>query len=148
MSEVVCESALKAYLNRVRTRLRSYREGRRRTVYKIVHDERHMSISWLTMENERGVRSLVWDEAISIKAFKRDLWAVDLICLEIELSDGNRMEVNEEMDGWDSLVQKLPEYLPGCTTFGNWFEIVASPAFKLNLTSIFERSLNPKALGD
>lgn len=140
--------ALKTYLNRARARRRSYREGRRGTVYKIAHDERHMSISWLTMENERGVTSLTWDEAISIKAFKRDLWAVDLICLEIELRGGNRIEVNEEMDGWDSLVQKLPEYLPGCTAFADWFEIVALPAFKLNLTSIFELSVNPKALGD
>ena len=131
--------ALKTYLNRVRARRRSYREGRRGTVYKIVHDERHMSISWLTIENERGVRSLVWDEAISIKAYKVDVWAVDLICLGIELSDGSGIEVNEEMDGWDSLVQKLPEYLPGCITFGEWFEVVAFPAFQLNLTSIFER---------
>lgn len=82
---------------------------------------------------------MVWDDAISIKAFKRDIWAVDLICLVIELSNGGGIEVNEEMGGWDSLVQKLPEYLPGCKTFGEWFETVAFPAFHPNLTSIFER---------
>lgn len=130
---------LKTYLSQVRARSRSYREARRGTVYQIVHDERRMSISSLTMENERGVSSLVWDQAISIKAFKRDAWAVDLICLEIEMRDGSCIEVNEEIDGWDSLVQKLPDYLPGCKTMGKWYEIVAFPAFQLNLTSLFER---------
>jgi len=99
-----------------------------------------MSVSWLTIENESGSRSLAWDETISIKAFKRDLFTVDLICLVIELIDGSGIEVDEEMNGWDSLVQKLPEYLPGCKSFGEWFEVVAFPAFQLNMTSIFERA--------
>jgi len=100
-----------------------------------------MSVSWLTMENETGSRLLMWDETISIKAFKRDLFAVDRICLEILSKDGNSIEVDEEMSGWDSLVQKLPEYLPGCESFGEWFEGVAFPAFQLNMTPIFERAI-------
>jgi len=98
-----------------------------------------MNVSWLTIENERGSRSLTWDEVISIKAFKRDLYAVDRICLIIGLKDGSGVEIDEEMSGWDSLVQKLSEYLPGCRSFGEWFEVVAFPAFQLNMTSIFER---------
>ena len=131
--------AIKRYLNRVRERRMSYREGRRGRVYEIVHDGTHMSLSWLTMENEKGNRSLTWNEVISIKAFKRDLYVVDLICLGIELRDGSAIEVDEEMSGWDSLVQKLPEYLPECKSFGEWFHLVGFPAFQLNMTSIFER---------
>ena len=131
--------AIKRYLNRVHQRRRSYREGRRGTVYEIVHDENQMSVSLLTMENEKGTRSFTWDEAISIKAFKRDLFAVDLICLGIELRDGSGIELDEEMAGWDSLVQKLPEYFPGCKNFSEWFQAVAFPAFQLNMTPIFER---------
>ena len=110
-------------------------------MYEIVHDENHMSVSWLTMENEKGSRLLTWDETISIKAFKRDLYAVDRICLLIGLKDGSGIEVDEEMSGWDSLVQKLPEYLPGCKSFGEWFQVVAFPAFQLNMTPIFDRAV-------
>jgi hypothetical protein len=112
-------------------------------LFEITHNESHLNISWLTIENEKGNRLLTWDETISIKAFKRDLFAVDRICLVIELKDGVGIEVDEEMAGWDSLVQKLPEYLPGCKTFGEWFDIVAFPAFQLNMTPIFERDGDP-----
>ena len=133
--------AFKRHLNQVQQRRRSYREGRRGTVYEIVHDGNHMSVSWLTMENDKGSRLLTWDETICIKAFKRDLYAVDRICLVIGLKDGSGIEVDEEMSGWDSLVQKLPEYLPGCKSFGEWFEVVAFPAFQLNMTPIFDRAI-------
>jgi hypothetical protein len=135
----VCD-AIKRYLGRLQQRRRSYREGRRGTVYEIEHDANHMSISWLTIENEKGIRLLTWDETISIKAFKRDLYAVDRLCLLIGLSDGSGIEVDEEMSGWDSLVQQLPEYLPGCKSLGEWFEVVAFPAFQLNMTPIFDRA--------
>ena len=108
-------------------------------MFEIAHDENQLSVSWLTLENEKGNIFLKWDETISIKAFKRDLYAVDRICLGIELKDGSAVELDEEMAGWDTLVQKLPEYLPGCKSFGEWFEVVAFPAFQLNLTPIFEK---------
>ena len=137
--------AITRHLNRIYQRRLSYREGRRSTVFEISHDENHLSLSWLTMENEKGHRLLTWEETISIKAFKRDLYVVDRICLGIELKDGSGVELDEEMSGWDSLVEQLPEYLPGCKKFGDWFEIVAFPAFQLNLTTIFERSNDPRA---
>lgn len=49
------------------------------------------------------------------------------------------MEINEEMSGWKSLVDKLPTYLPGCLTFEEWFEGVAFPAVKHNLKVIYQR---------
>jgi len=94
---------------------------------------------WLTGKNKSGNRSLQWDDVVLLTAFKRDLYVVDRICLEIELKDGESIEVDEEMKSWDSLVQKLPEYLPGCKRFGEWFGVVAFPAFALNETRIFER---------
>ena len=131
--------SIKRYLGTVQRRRRSSREGRRGTVYEIVHDEKQVTVSWLTIENEKGSRSLTWDEVISINAFKRDLYVVDRVCLGIDLSDGSSIELDEEMNGWDALTQKLPEYLPGCKTFGEWYLEVAFPAFQLNMTVIFER---------
>ena len=131
--------ALGRYLNRVRQRSKSYLEGGRNTVYEISHDENQMNVSWLTMENEKDSSSLAWNKVVSVKAFKRDLFAVDQICLEFELKDGGALEIHEEMQGWKSLVSKLPDYLPGCKSIEEWFQAVAFPAFELNLTTIFER---------
>jgi len=131
--------AFKQFIELVQQRYKSHRDGRRPTVYEILHDADHLSVSWLTGKNKSGNRSLQWDDVVLLTAFKRDLYVVDRICLEIELKDGESIEVDEEMKSWDSLVQKLPEYLPGCKRFGEWFGVVAFPAFALNETRIFER---------
>lgn len=131
--------AFKQLIQLVQQRYKSHRDGRRQTVYEILHDADHLSVFWLTGKNENGNTSFQLDDAISLTAFKRDLYAVDRICLGIELKDGVTIEVDEEMKGWDSLVQKLPEYLPGCKSYDEWFEAVAFPAFELNATRIFER---------
>ena len=97
-----------------------------------------MTISSLSIENETRQTVLHWRDVIRVEAFKRDLFAVDLICLAF-IENGNlEVEVNEEMDGWNSLVERLPEYLPGCQKFAEWFQPVAVPPFELNLRVIYE----------
>jgi hypothetical protein len=131
--------ALKSYLLRVNERRKSLREGRRRTVYTIFHNANAMRLSFVTVENVRGEILLAWEDTLRIEAFKRDLYTVDLICLLIHLRDNRTLEIDEEMDGWKSLVDKLPEYLPGCQNFEQWFSAVAFPAFKPNITKIYQR---------
>ncbi|HZE72360.1 MAG TPA: hypothetical protein VE135_22850 [Pyrinomonadaceae bacterium] len=92
------------------------------------------------MKNERGEIVVAWQDTVGIKAFKRDLYSVDLICLVILLKDNKAVEINEEMGGWESLVKKLPEYLPGSQRFEEWFSAVACPAFKPNITAIYQRN--------
>jgi hypothetical protein len=99
-----------------------------------------MNVSWLTVENEKGQRSVMWDDVISIAAFKRDLFTVDLICLVMTLKNDAAVQVDEEMNGWDSLVQTLPAYLRGCKKYEEWFQTVAFPAFQTNLTVLYERT--------
>jgi hypothetical protein len=99
-----------------------------------------MKLSWLRMKNERGEIVVAWQDTVGVKAFKRDLYAVDLICLAILLKDNKVVKINEEMGGWESLIKKLPEYLPGCQKFEEWFSAVAYPAFKRNITAIYQRN--------
>ena len=82
---------------------------------------------------------LAWEDTTCITAFKRDLYTVDLICLEVRLKENKTVELNEDMDGWESLVGHLPIYLPGCKNAEQWFETVAFPAFKPRLTVIYRR---------
>ena len=129
---------LKSLFVRARTRRQSYLEGRRDTVYKIVHDRDRLHLSWLTMENDRGEGSVVWSEVLSVTGFKRDLFAVDQICLEFESKKGFFL-IHEEMEGWSSLIERLPDYLPGCKSEKEWFDVVLQNPFELNLTTIFDK---------
>jgi hypothetical protein len=132
--------AFKQYLHRVGERQKSYRVGRRDTVYTIFHNPNAMKLSWRSVKNDRGELVVAWQDTVGVEAFKRDLYAVDLICMAILLKDNKAVEINEEMAGWESLVEKLPEYLPGCQKFEEWFSAVAFPAFKPNITAIYKRS--------
>jgi hypothetical protein len=80
-----------------------------------------------------------WASIRLVTAFKRDLFAVDCICLHFEGTDGIGVELNEEMAGWNRLIDALPLKLPGCKPFAEWFLVVAFPAFAPNPTEIYSR---------
>ncbi len=81
---------------------------------------------------------MAWKDVTTAIAFKRDCYAVDLICIAFVGADGS-LEVNEEMNGWKGLVEALPGYLPGCLAEEVWFRQVAFPAFATNPVHIFRR---------
>ena len=121
-------------------RRRSHPVRRQRTVFTIFHNVNALKLSWRGSSHDNGDIVIAWRDTIRTEVFKRDLFAVDLICLTIVLRDDTALEVNEEMDGWKSLVENLPEYLPGCQTMEEWFPAVAFPAFKTNRTVIYSRA--------
>ena len=133
--------ACRSGFERAAERQKSCRQGRRRTVYKIFHNANAMTLSWIGFGNDKGELVIAWRDVLNIDAFKRDLYTVDLICLSVRLRDNKALEISEEMEGWESLVKKLPEYLPGCKRFEEWFQVVALPAFKPNRTAIYQRSV-------
>ena len=132
----------RSYLHRVAERQKSYRQKRRRTVYKIFHNANAMKVSWVGLENDLGEIVIAWQDTVRVEAFKRDLYAVDLICLSVVPRDNKAVEINEEMEGFDSVADKLPEYLPGCQRFEEWLQVVAFPAFKENNTVIYQREIS------
>jgi hypothetical protein len=86
-----------------------------------------------------------WGEVVTAKVFKRDLFAVDCICLFLARADDTGIELNDEMDGWSALCDALPKCLPNCKSFDAWFWDVAIPAFEPNLRTIFDRNAVPLA---
>ena len=134
---------IKAYLHRAQERRKAYLAGRRGNVYTIEHDVHELRLSWLTLENDRGALVVSWKDIVRLEAFKRDCFTVDLICLAICLQNKTEIEINEEMNGWEPLMRRLPEYLPGCINFDKWYDVVAQPPFKENLTVIYRRLPEP-----
>ena len=80
-----------------------------------------------------------WSDIKTVVAFKRSLFAVDLLCLRFELESGQALEVNEEMGGWSLLLEKLHEYLPGCMSKSQILEAIVHPTFATNETRVYSR---------
>lgn len=91
-------------------------------------------------EGERS--SVIWSEVSRIETYKRDLWATDLICLNIVVRS-EEIEVNEEMGGWGSLIQSLDGSGLDVVPDGEWYCRVLQPPFATNHEVIFPRSEGP-----
>src|SRR5436309_9151415 len=83
--------------------------------------------------------TLLWSDVTRARAFKRDLFAVDLVCLSLEAAEELALEVNEEMGGWSELLEALPTLLPGCMNQGQILDAVLKPPFATNETEVFRR---------
>ena len=122
------------------TRTLSILKGRKGSTYTVSVHPDGIDLKWFALEEEPGERSVRWEEISSVTVYKRDLHTSDMICLLCTLSDGVQFEFNEEMPCWQSLVDALPQYLPGCPVSSEWWQPVAVPAFATNETVIFRRN--------
>lgn len=82
--------------------------------------------------------SVQWREITTVLAYKRDLFAFDLICLAFSTPEGT-VKIDEQMQGWSELVEELPSRLPGTPTVSDWWERVAKPRSATCMTKLFER---------
>jgi hypothetical protein len=80
-----------------------------------------------------------WVEVERLILFKCDLLTTDSICLRVDLADDCWIALDEEMEGWNALVEALPRHLRGCQRLDQWFSQVAFPAFATNETEIYRR---------
>lgn len=121
-----------------------------KNLYEIAFDERGIErrenlfrIFWLwsRLRGNSGykIERVAWTEIESAYVYKRDAFTIDLICLAFRTENGEGFELNESMAGWENLIENLPEHLPGCLKFHEWFMTVAFPAFEMNLTQIYQK---------
>ncbi len=84
---------------------------------------------------------LPWSEVEEVHAYKRDLFATDLICLGFKKSGREEYhEIHEERAGYHDLLKVLPSRLPKFAL--DWIFAVAVPAFEANHQIIWKRSPN------
>jgi hypothetical protein len=81
--------------------------------------------------------TFTWNEVTRAAVFKRDQFTVDCICMIFELNGIETVEVNEDMEGWSSLLQAIPLHLPGALAQEDWWDRVAFPAFETCFTEIY-----------
>jgi hypothetical protein len=83
---------------------------------------------------------VLWNEIEEVHAFKRDLITTDMICLEFKRSGKEQYyEVNEEMAGYQDLLQAMQKYLPGFNL--SWIPGTTLPPFATNHQTIWKRSV-------
>ena len=92
------------------------------------------------LPHQKGIsdKSVCWDAIEEIRGYKRDLFAVDLICWGFCLQDEEYvLEVNEEMLGFAELVKSVEAHFD--IKSEDWWSKVAIPAFDTNMTVIWRR---------
>jgi hypothetical protein len=127
---------------------RSMEETRRKLqqgTYVPPHFERTLVVDgdgFSIASDKSGVASvrIAWSEVETVFAFKRDLFAIDRICLGFGLTHPPVVEVDEEMNGWPEFIDALPRFLPSCDPPSEWLGIVTVPAFATNQTQIYIRA--------
>ena len=83
-----------------------------------------------------SIRNIRWNDIEEINAYKLDRVTIDEICFDIVLSE-TVITISEKIEGWQIFTDKLESVLTG---FDNeWFSRVAHPAFKTNLTTVYQR---------
>jgi hypothetical protein len=129
---------MRKHLHNIVERYKSMREGRRGTQYEIVWNEREVAVKWLTMENETGSVSFLWDSVSAVDTFKRDQLTVDCICMAFQTDDG-WIEVNEDMKDWDSFLKAVELRFPGFPPQKAWWGEVILPPFETKHSRLWTR---------
>lgn len=91
--------------------------------------------SWHSVIKE----AVQWGEVVSVFAFKRDVFAYDLICFVFKTGE-RFVELREDMEGWDALIDALPAYLSGAPGEADWWNKIVQPPFATNWTTLYTRS--------
>ena len=109
------------------------------TASRVSVTEAGIALTSSSANGESKIEGIDWATIEKAIAYKRDCYGFDLMCLAIGGAENN-FEINEEMEGWDELLDRAPDFLPGWRRKTDWYQEVMLPAFKENRTIIFSRS--------
>lgn len=78
-----------------------------------------------------------WTDISVLIGYKKDLYIVDNICLDIFTIDGKGFSINEDTKGWYQFVKHSKEHLAEIPE--NWEIEIAAPAFETKLTLLYDK---------
>jgi hypothetical protein len=125
------------WLNKIKMRIQRSRLTRARQVSFNFNSDGVTYTSGINDELEND-QLIPWTNIENVAAFKRDLYAYDLICIAFETAEF-AYEINEEMTCWPAFVAEISTHLPGCLKAEEWYLAVMLPAFKTNWTVLYSR---------
>jgi hypothetical protein len=74
-----------------------------------------------------------------VRAYTRDEFTTELICVEMRMRDGTGWLAHEEAPGWDEFLEMAERTLPDIEPRRSWEPEIVNPAFKRNERVIFRR---------
>lgn len=86
--------------------------------------------------NKDFEKTIKWSEIDQINAYKKDLYAYDLVVMEIVCGE-KALSINEESPGWFQFILKLKEVFE--TIPNDWEINITQPAFAENYTVLYEK---------
>lgn len=92
--------------------------------------------SFVVEDKRRTLFVAGFDEIVRVTALKWDEITTDLLCVEIQLANGEGVELHEELVGFEAWLMRL-DALPGVDP--DWRSKVLQPPFARNETLLFER---------
>ena len=78
-----------------------------------------------------------WNDIVCMVAYKRDDFTTDCICLDVFCSNKTQFSINEDTKGWYQFIKRTKEQFPTINKL--WDLEITSPAFKKNLTLVYDR---------
>ena len=103
---------------------------------RISFDDEQTKVHWDDGRGRSGTHRIAWHEVTKSIAYKRDLYVVDLICLDLE-SSNLTVSFHEEMEGWEPFLDVLPSKLPGFWSKDRIYSQVMQPPFAAKSTLIY-----------
>src|SRR5689334_22982850 len=107
--------------------------GKTKKELRIAITEQDMTL----FEDGREVWHFQWSDVMRIETYKRDLFSVDMICLDFFVEFRQlAFPTHDEMQGFDVLCDQLRRYFPSIEE--EWWSQVAFPAFAGNNRVLYE----------
>jgi len=95
-------------------------------------------IGVFTIRDNNKTLLLKWEQVILIAVYKKDEFATDLICIEYGLVENTLVTIHEELEGYDSVVQRMHLRFEGIEK--DWYSKIVLPPFERNYRVIYEKS--------
>lgn len=93
--------------------------------------------SGFVMTDHDQVTNFEWSDIETVFGYKLDRYSTDEICMDIFISGKRNFQLTESSMGWFVFNEKLAQNI--ATIPPNWYIKIAYPAFKTNLTLLFDK---------
>jgi hypothetical protein len=92
--------------------------------------------SGFLVQTDKSKEYLNWNQIYLMLGYKKDLFAIDLICLDVYYDRNKVFAINEETPGWFNFLKYSKNIFPEIEK--NWELNISNPAFERKLTVIYD----------
>lgn len=88
------------------------------------------------VHTDKSKENLNWNQIYLMLGYKKDLFAIDLICLDVYYDINKVFAINEETPGWFNFLKHSKNVFPEIEK--NWEMDISTPVFDRKLTVIYD----------